>query len=80
VDDYELSPRGILYLECASEETADAHHTLRELNEATGSDQPIATLDCDYVITPSVSPDGQTVIYGCSSWGTSDVMMIENFR
>ena len=40
----------------------------------------MATIEGDFISGLSVSADGQTILYGLSSWGTSDLLMIENFR
>jgi dipeptidyl aminopeptidase/acylaminoacyl peptidase len=74
-------PRGgILYLECPREGAVPSRHQLRRFDEATGEDQPVATIEGDFISGFSVSADGQTILYGLSSWGTSDLLMIENFR
>jgi Tol biopolymer transport system component len=71
---------GILYLVCPREGAVPSRHELRRLDEATGEDQAVATIEGDFISGLSLSADGQTVLYGLSSWGTSDLMMIENFR
>jgi hypothetical protein len=76
-----LAPGGILYLECLREGAVPGHRQLRLLDEATGEDRPFATLEGDFISSGlSVSADGQTILYGRSSWGTSDLLMIDNFR
>jgi len=40
----------------------------------------VASIESTFVAGLSVSPDGRTILYGRSSWGTADLMMIENFR
>jgi Tol biopolymer transport system component len=83
------APGGILYLECPREgavetgsasRSASGYHQLRLFDEATGEDRLVATLEGEYITGLSVSADGQTILYGRSSWGTSDLLMIENFR
>jgi serine/threonine protein kinase/Tol biopolymer transport system component len=74
------APGGILYLECPREGAVPGQHQLRLFDEATGEDRPFATLEGDFISGLSLSADGQTILYGRSSWGTSDLMMIENFR
>jgi dipeptidyl aminopeptidase/acylaminoacyl peptidase len=75
------APRGgVLYLECPREGAAPSHNQLRRFDEATGENRPVATIEGDFISDLSVSADGQTILYGLSSWGTSDLMMIENFR
>jgi serine/threonine protein kinase/Tol biopolymer transport system component len=74
------APGGILYLECPREGADSSQHQLRLYDEATGEDRPVATIESDFISGLTVSADGQTILYGRSSWGTSDLMMIENFR
>jgi Tol biopolymer transport system component len=74
------APGDILYLECRREGAVPGQHQLRLLDEATGEDRPFATLEGDFISGLSISADGQTILYGRSSWGTSDLLMIENFR
>jgi Tol biopolymer transport system component len=74
------APGDILYLVCPREGAVPGYQQLRLLDEATGEDRPFATLEGDFISGLSVSADGQTILYGRSSWGTSDLMMIENFR
>jgi len=57
---------------------ASPERTLRYWEAATGQDRPVATL-AHGATGLSVSPDGQSLVYG-SSTNTSDLMMIENFR
>jgi Tol biopolymer transport system component/tRNA A-37 threonylcarbamoyl transferase component Bud32 len=79
VGGYDLGPRGVIYVECPREGVATSHQLLRELQAATGADRPLATIE-KTLFGLSVSPDGGTIIYAGSDWGTSDVTMIENFR
>lgn len=69
-----------LYLECPRDGSVPSRHQLRRLHEATGRDETVATIEADLISGLSVSPDGQTILYGRSSWGTSDLMMVESFR
>jgi len=81
VDDYTVESRGILYLECAGPPgSAGSRRKLRRWDAATGQDRLVASIEATIVIGLSVSPDGRTILYGHSSWGTADLMMIENFR
>jgi Tol biopolymer transport system component/serine/threonine protein kinase len=79
VGTYDLSPRGVVYVECPGEGVDTSRQLLREHEAATGADRPLATIE-ETLFGLSVSPDGRTIIYAGSDWGTSGVMMIENFR
>jgi Tol biopolymer transport system component len=77
---YAVAPRGILYHECGSPEArATPQRTLRYWDAATGQDRPVATIEADWIGGLSVSPDGQSIVFGRGT-STSDLMMIENFR
>jgi len=75
---YAVGPLGVYYVECASQESP-SRHVLRHLDPATGRDRPFGTFDSTWTAGITVSPDGQTAVYGRST-GESDLMMIENFR
>ena len=78
---YDIGRRGLVYMECPREGAGPAELRLHERDVGTGADRPVATIGTTLSIGLSVSPDGQTIIYdSSSSWGTSDVMMIDNFR
>jgi Tol biopolymer transport system component/tRNA A-37 threonylcarbamoyl transferase component Bud32 len=79
VGGYDLSPRGVVYVECPRERVGATRQLLREHEAVTGTDRAVATVE-ETLFGLSVSPDGRTIIYAGSDWGTSDVMMIENFR
>jgi hypothetical protein len=53
--------------------------TLRYWDAATGQDRPVARLEADTVFGLCVSRDGPTVLYSAVR-GTTDLMMIDNFR
>jgi Tol biopolymer transport system component len=73
-------PRGLFYVACGSPNApVSLQHTLRYWDAVTGQDRPVATLESDGIWGLSVSPDGQSILYGRGSW-TSDLMMVENFR
>ena len=75
-----VAPRGLFYEDCAAPDAAASpKRTLRFWDAATGQDRPVATLEADWVGGLSVSPDGQSIVYG-RGWSTCDLMMIENFR
>jgi hypothetical protein len=74
---YAVAPRGLFHQDCA---TADSsQRTLSYWDAATRQNRAVATLDADWIGGLTVSPDGQSVVYGRGS-STSDLMMIENFR
>ena len=76
-----MGPEGVFHVDCGSPGSqATSQRVLRLWNAATGEDRPVATFDADYVAGLGASPDGQTILYGSSPWGTGDLMMIENFR
>jgi eukaryotic-like serine/threonine-protein kinase len=78
---YAVGPDGVFHVDCSSPGSQPAsQRVLRLWNAATGEDRPVATFDADYVAGLGASPDGQTILYGSSPWGTGDLMMIENFR
>jgi eukaryotic-like serine/threonine-protein kinase len=75
-----VAPRGILHVECGAQNVfAAGQLTLRFWEEATGQDRPVATIQADSMEGLSVSPDGQSILYG-RTVRTSDLMMIDNFR
>jgi Tol biopolymer transport system component len=78
---YALGPQGIFHVECGSPQgPTGSRRVLRLWDAATGQDRPVASVEATYIAGLSVSPDGRTILYGHSSWGTADLMMIENFR
>ena len=78
---YAVGPQGIFYMECASPQgPTGSRNVLRLWDAATGQDRSVASIESTFVAGLSVSPDGRTILYGHSSWGTADLMMIENFR
>jgi Tol biopolymer transport system component len=80
VGGYVPEPRGILYLECPDPARSDGPLVLRRWDSATGRDQPVASVDGTTVGGLAISPDGRTILYEKSSWGTGELVMIENFR
>jgi Tol biopolymer transport system component/predicted Ser/Thr protein kinase len=77
-----VGPRGIVHVECGppgAGGNAVREQTLRYLDLATGKDEPLATVEGDWIGGVSVSPDGKTILYG-RSVSTSSLMMIDNFR
>ena len=78
---YAVGPQGIFHVECGSPQgPTGSRRVLRLWDAATGQDRPVASIESTFVAGLSVSPDGRTILYGHSSWGTADLMMIENFR
>ena len=78
-DEYAIAPQGLFYVGCETDAPASSLFILRNWDEATGQDRTVATLETAWLGGLSVSPDGQSILYGRSR-GTSDLMMIENFR
>ena len=66
----------IFYHACVA---PSSHRPLRYWDAATRQDRLVATLEADWIGSLSVSPDGQSVVYG-RGLSTSDLMMIDNFR
>jgi eukaryotic-like serine/threonine-protein kinase len=80
VGPYAVAPRGVVHVDCSRPDApASWEHALRFWDAATGRDALVATLETAWVGGLSVSPDGRSTLYGRSR-GTSDLMMIENFR
>ena len=78
---YTVGPRGIVYFECAQPAAgARPLRVLRRWDAATGEDGLIATVEATHISGLTVSPDGRTILYGHSSWGRADLLMIEGFR
>ena len=78
---YALGPQGIFHVGCGSPQgPTGSRRVVRLWDTATGQDRPVASIESTFVAGLSVSPDGRTILYGHSSWGTADLMMIENFR
>jgi Tol biopolymer transport system component len=73
------SPRGLFFHGCGSLEAGISGSHLRFWDAATEQDRPVTKLQADFIAGLSVSPDGQSILYGRGS-STSDLMMIENFR
>ena len=68
-------------MECGSPQgPTGSRRVLRLWDAATGQDRPVASIESTFIAGLSVSPDGRTILYGRSSWGPADLMMIENFR
>jgi Tol biopolymer transport system component/tRNA A-37 threonylcarbamoyl transferase component Bud32 len=79
-DGYAVAPLGVLHADCGPPGTpASWEHTLRYWDAATGRDRAVAIVETAWLGGLSVSPDGRRILYGRSR-GTSDLMMIENFR
>jgi serine/threonine protein kinase len=74
---YTVAARGLYYTTC---ETGDSpQRTLRYWDATTGRDRPVATLDAEWIGGLSVSPDGQSIVFGRGT-SSSDLIMIENFH
>jgi dipeptidyl aminopeptidase/acylaminoacyl peptidase len=77
---YAVAPRGIVYHECLTAETAGTpRRPFRYWDTATGQDREIASVTADVIGNLSVAPDGGSIAYG-GGLLTSDLMMIESFR
>ncbi len=77
---YAVAPRGIIHNDCMTAEAGGSpQRILRYWDAATGQDRQMATVIADGIAGVSVSPDGQSIVYG-RILATSDLMMIENFR
>jgi Tol biopolymer transport system component len=77
---YALASRGLFYVGCETEGALTAAHwNLRFWDAASGQDRQVATLGAGWLGGVSVSPDGQSIVYGRGDT-TSDLMMIDNFR
>jgi serine/threonine protein kinase/Tol biopolymer transport system component len=74
---YAVAPRGLFHQDCLT--TDSPQRTVSYWDAATRQNRAVATLDADWIGGLSVSPDGQSILYGRGST-TSDLMMIENFR
>lgn len=78
---YAVGPEGVFHVDCGTPEAPVAsQRVLRHWNASTGEDRPVATFEADFLAGLSASPDGRTILYGASPWGTGDLMMIEDFR
>jgi hypothetical protein len=53
--------------------------TLRYLDFASGKDEPLVTVEGDWIGGLSLAPDGQSILYGRRLLSSS-LMMIDNFR
>ena len=79
-DGWAVGPHGVYHVDCtAAGAAASRQQTLRYWDAATGRDRLVATLEADGILGLSVSPDGQSLLYG-RSMPSSSLMMIENFR
>lgn len=80
---YAVGRKGVFHVDCQSaEDRAASRRRLRHWDAATGHDREVATLDFgpdETIFGLSASPDGASLLYGYFA-GTSDLMMIENFR
>jgi eukaryotic-like serine/threonine-protein kinase len=77
---YAVAPRGIFHVACPTPGApVPRGSTLRYWDAATEQDRPVAALESDWIHGLSVSPDGQSLLYG-GMRRASDLMMIENFR
>jgi Tol biopolymer transport system component/serine/threonine protein kinase len=82
LESWAVGPRGIVHVQCGPPDAgrdAVREQTLRYLHLATGKDEPLATVEGDWIGGVSVSPDGKTILYG-RSVSSSNLMMIDNFR
>jgi Tol biopolymer transport system component len=73
--------RGIVHAECGPPlgPLGVRQQTLRYLDFASGKDEPLATVDGDWIGGLSIAPDGQSILYG-RRLASSSLMMIDNFR
>jgi dipeptidyl aminopeptidase/acylaminoacyl peptidase len=78
VTQWSVGPRGVFHMDCATSD-AGAQRTLQCWDESTGQDRAVAAFEAPGIGGLSVSPDGRSIVCQRIS-GTSDVMMIENFR
>ena len=78
-----VGARGIVHVECGPPETGPwrgrRQQSLRYLDFASGKDEPLATVDGDWIGGLSIAPDGQSILYG-RRLASSSLMMIDNFR
>jgi Tol biopolymer transport system component/predicted Ser/Thr protein kinase len=82
LESWAVGPRGIVHVECGPTDASGnalREQVLRYLDLATGEDEPLATVEGDWIGGVSVSPDGKTLLYG-RSVGSSNLMMIDNFH
>jgi dipeptidyl aminopeptidase/acylaminoacyl peptidase len=78
---YAVGPEGVFHVDCDTPQSAaPSRRVLRYWNASTGEDRPVGTFEADYLAGLAASPDGRTILYGNSPWGTGDLMMIDNFR
>ena len=78
---YAVGPRGIFHVSAAVPRPGSRSlRVLRHWDAATGQDRPSRRSRRRIISGLGVSPDGRTILYGHSSWGRADLMMIENFR
>jgi Tol biopolymer transport system component len=75
-----VAPGGIFHLECGTPAAAMSRWPiLRHWDAATGEDHVVTTLEGTGLNGLSAAPDGHGIVYGGAK-GSSDLMMIENFR
>jgi serine/threonine protein kinase len=77
-----VGARGIVHVECGPPVRpgdGPRQQTLRYLDFASGKDEPLATVEGDWIGGLSLAPDGQSILYG-RRLVSSSLMMIDNFR
>jgi Tol biopolymer transport system component/tRNA A-37 threonylcarbamoyl transferase component Bud32 len=78
-----VGARGIVHVECgppgADPLQFRRQQTLRYLDFASGKDEPLATVEGDWIGGLSIAPDGQSLLYG-RRLASASLMMIDNFR
>jgi Tol biopolymer transport system component len=78
-----VGARGIVHVECGPPGGDPVYvrrqQTLRYLDFASGKDEPLATVEGDWIGGLSLAPDGQSILYG-RRLPSSSLMMIDNFR
>ncbi len=74
---YVAVPQGVLHVACTN--LGPTRHALSYWDATSGKDRTVATLEGDFLMGLSASPDGQSIVYSRAT-SSSDLIMIENFR